>query len=83
MPHVDRAGQLKKHAANATGTAYKTAKPSSPTEESDLSSEEEDYYYEEIDSDDVDSDGLDDDLMDISSDAGSHALSQQQDFVRF
>lgn len=80
LPHIDRAGQLKKHAANATEThQFTTVGPAE--EDSDLTSEEENY--DEIDSDDVDSDGLEDDQMDTSDDAEAHALSQQQDFVRF
>ena len=81
LPHIDRAGQLKKYAANAIDNHHQINTVGPAEEETDLTSEEEDY--DEIDSDDVDSDGLEDDLMDLSEDAEAHALSQQQDFVRF
>ncbi|GLA66533.1 hypothetical protein AtubIFM54640_009111 [Aspergillus tubingensis] len=74
LPHVDRAGQIRKNAASktdATGLA----------EESDASSEEEEY--DEIDTDDVDSDDLDEDepqLIAAESDTGE--VSQQQDYIR-
>ena len=78
LPHVDRAGQIRKRIANATTTAgLKT----SSDEDSDLSSDEGDY--DEIDSDDVNSDGLDEDMANVMSDTEAHALSQQQDFVKF
>ena len=74
LPHVDRAGQIRKYAANVTGKTTKNGSLKAETENSDLSSDEE-----EISSDDVDSDGLEEDSMDHSE---SHPLSQQQDFVR-
>lgn len=76
LPHVDRAGQIRKNAANKAGS------PEEDDEEADLSSEEEDY--DAIDSDDVDSDELEDDpveLIEAGPDTGE--ISQQQDFVRF
>ncbi|BDD60161.1 hypothetical protein MAP00_005316 [Monascus purpureus] len=75
LPHVDRAGQIRKMAANKIG-------PSASEDEADLSSEEEEY--DEIDSEDVDSDESDDDQTEIilgGLDSGE--LAQQQDFVRF
>lgn len=75
LPHVDRAGQIRKNAAN------KTESPP-PGEEDDISSEEEDY--DEIDSDDVDSDDMDEDDVEVISGAAAESeLSGQQDFVHF
>ena len=77
LPHVDRAGQIRKHTANTTDPANGSADDDS----SDLVSDDE---YDEIDSDDVDSEGLDDDSMNNRNDAASqisHSLSQQQDYV--
>ncbi|KAG6999325.1 hypothetical protein G7Y79_00036g072810 [Physcia stellaris] len=53
----------------------------SSDDSSDLSSDEGDF--EEIDSEDVDSDGLDEDMIDAPDSDDAHALSQQQDFVKF
>ncbi|KAL2798075.1 hypothetical protein BJX66DRAFT_296364 [Aspergillus keveii] len=72
LPHVDRAGQIRKNAApkeDVTGN----------DEESDASSEEEEY--DEIGSDDVDSDYLSDEELIEGADTGE--ISQQQDFVHF
>lgn len=73
LPHVDRAGQIRKHAANLTDTDARIS------EDSDLSSDDDN----QIDSDDVDSDGMEEDMMDLSDGTASHALSQQQDYVQF
>lgn len=75
LPHVDRAGQIRKNAAiKAEGTT------ADEDEESDASSEEEEY--DEIDSDDVDSD--DDESEFIAEGVVDYGeLSQQQDFVHF
>lgn len=79
LPHVDRAGQIRKNAA----AANKAGSPEEDDdEEADLSSEEEDF--DAIDSDDVDSDELDEDpveMIEPGPDTGE--ISQQQDFVRF
>ncbi|KKK17296.1 hypothetical protein P175DRAFT_0519945 [Aspergillus ochraceoroseus IBT 24754] len=75
LPHVDRAGQIRKNAAPNGGDA------ADGTEESDASSEEEEY--EEIDSDDVDSDDLDSDEAELIEPVDSGEISQQQDFIRF
>ncbi len=75
LPHVDRAGQMRKHAANVTDVTIGSA----DDDDSDLVSDDDD-----TDSDDVDSDGLEDDptqLLDDTASQASHALSQQQDFV--
>lgn len=79
LPHVDRAGQIRKHAANLTDPTSGSA----DDDDSDLVSDDD---YDEIDSDDVDSDGLDHESMFAGDDTrsqASHALSQQQDFVHF
>ena len=83
LPHIDRAGQIRKLYANMADT-NKSGPVSSGDDnnDSDLQSEEEDY--DEIDSDDVDSDGLDDEFIQLSShDLNNHALSAQQDFIEF
>lgn len=76
LPHVDRAGQIRKHAANVIDSAA----GSHEEDDSDIVSDDE---YDAINSDDVDSDALEEDLMQFTDDAPSHALSQQQDFVQF
>ena len=73
LPHVDRAGNLRKAAV------MKANKGSDDNESSDLSSDEEDY--QEIDSDDVDSEAEQDIVM-TGVDRG-HELDQQQDFISF
>lgn len=83
LPHVDRAGQIRKHTANIRTGSAKASNSKSPEAESDgdISSGNEDY--DEIDSDDVDSDGLEDELMQVSVNAEHYALSRQHDFVHF
>ncbi|EED13390.1 CCCH zinc finger protein [Talaromyces stipitatus ATCC 10500] len=79
LPHVDRAGQLRKTIANKSETT--------PGEdEEDVSSEEEEY--DEIDSDDVDSDELNSDEDEpmvefVEGGTDDKELSGQQDFVHF
>jgi len=68
LPHVDRAGNLRRLAATQNAT--------SDNESPDLSSDEEDY--EEIDGDDVD----EDEIM-IGSDEYEHDLTQQRDYIPF
>jgi len=81
LPHVDRAGQIRKMVANKLETPNDSRRGSGQEDDSsDLSSEEEDGY-DAIDSDDVDSDGLVDEPMDIRMETDNHELSQQQDFV--
>ncbi|KAL0257297.1 hypothetical protein SLS55_008107 [Diplodia seriata] len=73
LPHVDRAGQIRKAAAAQTASA----ELGSP----DLSSDDE---YDEIDSDDVDSDdGIEEDIVMQGSGDNGQELSRQQDFVGF
>jgi hypothetical protein len=75
LPHVDRAGQIRKN----TGANKVDAMNG---DESDASSEEE--QYDEIDSDDVDSDVLDEDEAELIIERDdSNDLSQQQDFISF
>ncbi|RAL09786.1 CCCH zinc finger protein [Aspergillus homomorphus CBS 101889] len=78
LPHVDRAGQIRKNAAATTNS--EVAMGDDADEESDASSDDEEY--DEIDSDDVDSDDLEDDepeLITAGADVGD--LARQQDFV--
>lgn len=75
LPHVDRAGQIRKAAAAAA-----KAEASANEDESDQSSEEEDY--DAIDSDDVDSDEFDDVSVQLLEGVDSGEMAQQQDFIR-
>ncbi|OCL05581.1 CCCH zinc finger protein [Glonium stellatum] len=75
LPHVDRAGQIRKSAA-----AESISAPDADISP-DLTSDEEDF--DQIDSDDIDSDGLEDVLVRGTEDARDHELSQQQDYVQF
>ena len=72
LPHIDRADQMKKHAANNIDPRSALAED----DDSDLVSDEDGESF----SGDIDSDGLEE-LM--SRTDASHALSQQQDFVHF
>ncbi|RAH65575.1 CCCH zinc finger protein [Aspergillus aculeatinus CBS 121060] len=74
LPHVDRAGQIRKNAATKT-------EGDDDDEESDASSDDEEY--DAIDSDDVDSDDLDGDEPELVAAAGDDIgdLARQQDFV--
>ncbi|KAJ5328832.1 CCCH zinc finger protein [Penicillium brevicompactum] len=72
LPHVDRAGQIRKAAAAA-------AAADQGEDESDASSEEE--TYDAIDSDDVDSDAFDDCPEELVEGMDSGEMSQQQDFI--
>jgi hypothetical protein len=75
LPHVDRAGQIRKAAAAA-------AKAEADNEdESDQSSEDEDY--DAIDSDDVDSDEFDDVSAELLEGVDSGEMAQQPDFIKF
>lgn len=71
LPHVDRAGQIRKNAAPKEDA-------SDGGEESDASSEEEEY--DEIGSDDVDSDYLSDE-GELIEGAETGEISKQQDFI--
>ncbi|KMP06953.1 zinc finger domain-containing protein [Coccidioides immitis RMSCC 2394] len=76
LPHIDRAGQIRKLAANkADNNTHATENPGEYAD--DVSSEEE--AYDEIDSDDVDSDELDDDEPEVII-PGAHAGEEGQIF---
>ncbi|OJD23836.1 hypothetical protein ACJ73_04812 [Blastomyces percursus] len=77
LPHVDRAGQIRKIAANKP----ETTDDRDSADDEDISSDE--GAYDEIDSDDVDSDDLDDDPVIITEGIDTGEIRQQQDFVRF
>ena len=84
LPHVDRAGQIRKHAviANIPDAPISITEHTSRGEtDSDLSSDEEEY--DEIDSDDVDSDGLDNDVILGPENGDTDLVRQQDDFVHF
>lgn len=72
LPHVDRAGQIRKNTAPKGDAAGND-------DESDASSDDEDY--EGIGSDDIDSDYLSDEGLIEGAETGE--ISQQQDFIRF
>ncbi|KAJ9646623.1 hypothetical protein H2199_002672 [Coniosporium tulheliwenetii] len=75
LPHVDRAGQIRKRTAQSSATSSPEA------ESSDLSSDED---FDEIGSDDVDSDGFQEDMwMQDANNDGGQELTQQRDFVAF
>lgn len=75
LPHVDRAGQIRKAAAAAASKAESGERE----DESDMSSGEEEY--DAIDSDDVDSDEFDDMPEELIEGEDSGEMSQQQDFI--
>lgn len=77
LPHVDRAGQIRKAAA----AAAKAETSADNEDESDQSSEEEDY--DAIDSDDVDSDEFDDVPVELLEGLDSGEMAQQQDYISF
>lgn len=70
LPHVDRAGQIRKNAGPKEGEG---------DDESDASSEEEEF--DEIGSDDVDSDYLSDE-GELIEGTETGEVSKQQDFIR-
>lgn len=76
LPHVDRAGQIRKAAAASANKVEAGERE----DESDMSSEEE--GYDAIDSDDVDSDEFDDMPEELIEGVDNGEMSQQQDFIR-
>lgn len=77
LPHVDRAGQIRKYAANNIGSDSKKSTVESQREtESDLTSDEDD-------SGDIDSDSIESLCLDDDPGIKEQALSQQNDFVPF
>lgn len=83
LPHVDRAGQIRKIAANKLGNSTDASHGGMEDDNSSDVSSERDDGYDEINSDDVDSDGLLDEPMHVPVGTDTHELSQQQDFVQF
>jgi len=73
LPHVDRAGRIRKQNANRTDTRARSS------EDTDLSSDDSN----DIGTDDIDSDAIKEDTVDPYEGTASHMISQQQDFVRF
>ncbi|KAL8967859.1 MAG: hypothetical protein Q9197_005195 [Variospora fuerteventurae] len=80
LPHIDRAGQIRKHAAQVAAT-NKTGNGIDATEngEGDISSDEDDGV--DTDGEDIDSDDLADDLIEGVDALGRQALAEQHDFV--
>ncbi|KAL8849889.1 MAG: hypothetical protein Q9221_005155 [Calogaya cf. arnoldii] len=78
LPHVDRAGQIRKHAAKS-GDADPTV-ATTAANDSDLSSDEDDLA--DADGDDIDSDDLEDEIVAGVNDNGHQELAQQDDFVQ-
>lgn len=80
LPHIDRAGRIRKMAATAAAESNRPAqemmKDDDGQGESDISSD-----GEEIDSDDVDSEGLVEDLSDFPEDPQDPGISGQQDYI--
>ncbi|KAL8740117.1 MAG: hypothetical protein Q9190_007143 [Brigantiaea leucoxantha] len=75
LPHVDRAGQIRKHAANQVTTKPKSSATNArDAEESDISSDEEESATSN--DDDFDSDGFENEPV-----AKDHALLEQNDYV--
>ena len=73
LPHVDRAGQLRKQAAQLNH-------PSGDDDDDDISSD--DATSETGDSDDIDSDGLEEEPIIFIGSTEPSRLSQNEDFVR-
>ncbi len=80
LPHVDRAGQIRRNAANLEPNGDK-GEPTAINEEesSDVSSEEEDY--DETGSD-VDSDGMDEEPVQVLGYTDKQDLAHQRDYIR-
>ncbi|KAL9015669.1 MAG: hypothetical protein Q9185_006949 [Variospora sp. 1 TL-2023] len=80
LPHIDRAGQIRKHAAQVAAT-NNTGNGIDATEngEGDISSDEDDGV--DTDGEDIDSDDLADDLIEGVDALGRQALAEQHDFV--
>ncbi|KAL8808001.1 MAG: hypothetical protein Q9200_004443 [Gallowayella weberi] len=80
LPHVDRAGQIRKHTANPadTGSTINSLETSTAND-SDLSSDEDDFA--DTDGDDIDSDDLNDEFIDGVDGAAQQGVIEQDDFV--
>ena len=82
LPHVDRAGQIRRQTANKSDAFTEVGNEASDeSEEDDLSSEGEDLY--EIDSDDIDSEGLNDDSVVSELPATDNDVHRQDNFIQF
>ena len=78
LPHVDRAGELRKAAARQAKKDGESG-DGEGGDVSDLSSGEEEFQG--IDSDDADSDDLDEDVRMSDSGGQGREMSQQEDFI--
>ncbi|KAL8798004.1 MAG: hypothetical protein Q9182_007034 [Xanthomendoza sp. 2 TL-2023] len=80
LPHVDRAGQIRKHAVNPadTGSTINSLE-TSIANDSDLSSGEDDFA--DTDRDDIDSDDLNDEFSDGVDVSAQQGVVEQDDFV--
>ena len=78
LPHVDRAGQIRKHAAKSADAVDSVE--TTVANDSDLSSDEDEYA--DTDGEDIDSDDLNDEFIDGVNDSGHQELAQQDDFVQ-
>ncbi|KAL8921247.1 MAG: hypothetical protein Q9172_004127 [Xanthocarpia lactea] len=78
LPHVDRAGQIRKHAAKSADAVDSVE--TAVANDSDLSSDEDEYA--DTDGEDIDSDDLDDEFIDGVNNTGHQELAQQDDFVQ-
>lgn len=76
LPHVDRAGQIRRHIAQRA-----EAGNIAETNDSDISSEEDDDG--DTDGEDIDSDDLSDHVIEGVDALGRQALAEQHDFVGF
>lgn len=76
LPHVDRAGQIRRHTAQVAETGN-----IAETNDSDISSEEDDNV--DTDGEDIDSDDLTDNVIEDVNALGRQALAEQHDFVGF
>ena len=83
LPHVDRAGQIRKHSATNKTESRVEASDNIVAErdDNDLSSNEE--VYQETESDDVDSDGLEEDIPSRLQNADDENFQGQDDYVYF
>lgn len=83
LPHIDRAGQIRKHAAQLAAT-NKPGNGSDATEndDGDISSDDDDDGVS-TDGEDIDSDDIADDLIEGVDALGRQALAEQHDFVGF
>ncbi|KAL8842728.1 MAG: hypothetical protein Q9170_000384 [Blastenia crenularia] len=82
LPHVDRAGQIRRHAAQSTEAGDASNSPINiEANQSDISSDEENDV--ETDGEDVDSEDLADDLIEGVDSLGRQAVAEQHDFVGF